>query len=428
MKTKPTNSIPAETRWIGFPGDSAATAPRSRAFRTAVTLSAAPSGALFVAADGRITLRINGGFAGRGGGELGAYFLPAGLFFRPGENTIEASVDAAPGETGAFLVAGELLADAAWRSADADAAEVDETTLPAGRRRALAAIPETATPRRLLFCGTGSWEAMPGAFCRCRICSHALAHGGKDVRTRTCYNLGDDLQVDFGPDVIAQRDLHRLDYDKLRYLFISHPHEDHFSPMHLVMRDINTRSRHPLQLVGSQESLDMYRNWFDADPERQNVILREIHAGDAVTLPENGVRLTAVPANHNRGVGAFNYVVETENGAVIFLGTDTGFLKPEAWEILEGFRFDLVVLDCTAGLLDVPKTNSHMSAPQVIEVVGLFREKRLLDPGCRIFTNHISCLSQMTHEESCRYFAPHGVTPAYDGLAVPCVRGEKESR
>ena len=113
----------------------------------------------------------------------------------------------------------------------------------------------------------------------------------------------------------------------------------------------------------------MYRNWFDADPERQNIILREIHAGEVVTLPENGSRLTAVPANHNRGVGAFNYVVETEDGAVIFLGTDTGFLKPEAWEFLERFRFDLVVLDCTAGLLDVPKTNGHMSAPQVIEVL-----------------------------------------------------------
>ena len=248
------------------------------------------------------------------------------------------------------------------------------------------------------------------------------------MRTRTCYNLGDDLQVDFGPDVIAQRNLHRLDYDKLRYLFISHPHEDHFSPMHLVMRDINSPSRHPLQLLGSKESLDMYRNWFDANPERQNIILREIRAGDAVTLPENGVRLTAIPANHNRGVGAFNYVVETENGATIYLGTDTGFLKPEAWSALERFRFDILVLDCTAGLLDVPKTNSHMSAPQVIEVVGIFREKGLLNPGCAIFTNHISCLSQMTHEESRRHFAPHGITPAYDGLVIPCVKGAKEVR
>ena len=61
-----------------------------------------------------------------------------------------------------------------------------------------------------------------------------------------------------------------------------------------------------------------------------------------------------------------------------------------------------------------------------VEVVGIFRKKGLLDPGCAIFTNHISCLSQMTHEESRRHFAPHGIAPAYDGLAIPCVKGKKE--
>ena len=58
--------------------------------------------------------------------------------------------------------------------------------------------------------------------------------------------------------------------------------------------------------------------------------------------------VTAVPANHEPGMGEMLYAIEA-NGRAIFYGTDTGPLFQKTWQVFRGrkMRFDVVILDHT---------------------------------------------------------------------------------
>ena len=88
--------------------------------------------------------------------------------------------------------------------------------------------------KKLLICGSAAAEAVPGLFCTCPLCLKALKDGGKDVRSRTAYQIGDEIRVDFGPDLFYHAVKYGLRYDKLRDLVITHNHRDHFCPEELV--------------------------------------------------------------------------------------------------------------------------------------------------------------------------------------------------
>ena len=55
-----------------------------------------------------------------------------------------------------------------------------------------------------IICGSAAAEAWPALFCNCRCCQEAFARGGKEIRTRTTYHLGDTVHIDFGPDICTQ--------------------------------------------------------------------------------------------------------------------------------------------------------------------------------------------------------------------------------
>ena len=83
----------------------------------------------------------------------------------------------------------------------------------------------------LLICGSGASEAVPALFCTCDLCKEAWKRGGKDRRSRTAYQLGEEIRIDFGPDIMLHRERYGLHYENLKHLFISHPHRDHFTPI-----------------------------------------------------------------------------------------------------------------------------------------------------------------------------------------------------
>ena len=48
----------------------------------------------------------------------------------------------------------------------------------------------------LLVCGTAAAEAIPALFCHCPLCSQARERGGKNLRSRTAYQLGETIRID----------------------------------------------------------------------------------------------------------------------------------------------------------------------------------------------------------------------------------------
>lgn len=55
----------------------------------------------------------------------------------------------------------------------------------------------------MCFWGTSAGEGVPTPFCRCKVCEYARKHGGKDLRTRSCFRLDESIMLDAGADFIT---------------------------------------------------------------------------------------------------------------------------------------------------------------------------------------------------------------------------------
>ena len=84
--------------------------------------------------------------------------------------------------------------------------------------------------------GSAAAEGFPALFCTCPICAKARENGGKDIRRRTTYIVGQSVMVDFGPDAYHSMIAFGLDYAPLHHLLISHSHQDHWFPEELYYR------------------------------------------------------------------------------------------------------------------------------------------------------------------------------------------------
>src|SRR4051812_28775351 len=88
----------------------------------------------------------------------------------------------------------------------------------------------------ILFCGTAAAEGWPALFCTCVACLEARRRGGKDLRSRAAYMLGETVRVDFGPDSYHHQQQYGLAYERLRHLLVTHSHDDHWFPTDLAYR------------------------------------------------------------------------------------------------------------------------------------------------------------------------------------------------
>ncbi len=82
------------------------------------------------------------------------------------------------------------------------------------------------------ICGSGASEGIPALFCPCEICRNARIRGGKEMRSRTAYQIGESVRIDFGPDLLMQQNVLGLRLDRLEHLFMTHSHKDHFTSEH----------------------------------------------------------------------------------------------------------------------------------------------------------------------------------------------------
>ena len=271
----------------------------------------------------------------------------------------------------------------------------------------------------LLICGSGASEAVPALFCDCEICRQAWINGGKDIRTRTAYQLGSEIRIDFGPDALLHRIRYDLHYEDLRHLFITHPHKDHFSPLemnyhvHGPMGPAMLKN-HTLSLHGTQPVIDQFHAGLVKDFSKMRMTLDVLDPVRDSRVLENGIKVTGIAANHIPG--AVNYIFELPDGFTFFIGTDSGRFKEETWTILKEFRFDLMILDGTAGLLDID--GGHMTAKQVVDTVARLRKENIVSDSTRLVTNHFAHCGGMLHKDLERFYLPHGIEPAYDGMRI----------
>ena len=264
---------------------------------------------------------------------------------------------------------------------------------------------------KFTFLGTAAAEGFPAVFCNCKFCKETRALGGKNIRTRSQSIVGDDLLIDLPADTNHHFLMNGIEGQKIKYLFVTHPHQDHFYPEELNMRYgcyAHDMMAPVLQLFCSKETADRLGD------TPQNVSVTVLEAFQTVVLPEYTV--TALPARHIPG--AFIYVIQGEK--TILYGHDTGYFYEEVFDFLEqkGFRFDMVTLDCTNVDIPIPDTGGHMGFPNIQRVLRRLTELGAISDRTVKYVNHYSHNANPLQHILDARAAEYGCLAAYDGCRV----------
>ena len=89
---------------------------------------------------------------------------------------------------------------------------------------------------KLTYLGTAAAEGWPAVFCNCEYCKKAKATRGKNIRTRSQALINENLLIDFPMDSFLHMVNNKLDLSAVEYVFFTHSHLDHCSPVDLFFR------------------------------------------------------------------------------------------------------------------------------------------------------------------------------------------------
>ena len=268
----------------------------------------------------------------------------------------------------------------------------------------------------LLFCGTAAAEGWPALFCTCRACQEARARGGKDLRSRAAYMLGDTIRVDFGPDSNLHQQQFGLAYERLEHLLVTHSHDDHWYPTELAYRrrGFSVAPETPLHVWGNEAVERKFIAFNGDDWDRYKIVFHRITAFQPIEIG-NGWTATPIPAAHDRAEECMNYRLEGDGRAAL-LGHDTGWYDAPSWEFASEKPLNLLVLDSTYGNSDSDR--GHLGCPAVVHFRDELAKRGGLAAEARVIATHFSHNGGWLHADLEAYFRPHGIEVAYDGLKV----------
>ena len=281
------------------------------------------------------------------------------------------------------------------------------------------------------FLGTSAGEQFPGLWCQCPTCTKARELGGRNIRSNSCAFLSPDCMLDMGAEAFQQARKFGAPIVDIQYLFMTHSHEDHFYPQHLLWRWMTPGQELPPghDTFGPRFSeLPMLHVYGNADvcarlaprldtadgEERYRMRLhpveygRQGQAGDITYLPLEG--------NHrDRTCNSVNYVLQRD-GRTILYALDTGWFHDHTYELIKRYRYDLVVIEGTFGYgMD---SAGHFNLKKLERAIECFQRDNLLREGARFCASHICPHFSPVHDEYAPILAKKGITLAYDGMKL----------
>ena len=267
--------------------------------------------------------------------------------------------------------------------------------------------------------GSAAAEAIPAIFCSCRVCREAVKNGGKDLRMRTAYQIGDHVRIDLGPDTIAQELRFQLHSEDLRHLFFTHSHCDHLDPNLFAFRSPGmSHPENTLRVYGNTGVMRTIREALDPDQDYR-LELQQLEYFRPVELPEEDMTFHPLIADHLYTEEPVIYAIR-RGEKWLLVANDTG-LPPEAdWEYMHklNMRFSAVIADCTGLKLDLPR--NHMGGRHTVEFMERLRSEGLMAENGNFIINHFSHNGGLTHAEAEEYFGKFGILVGYDGMIVEC--------
>lgn len=266
---------------------------------------------------------------------------------------------------------------------------------------------------KIRILGTAAAEGWPAVFCRCETCRRARTSGGKDIRSRASVRFNDTHQIDLPPDHWYHEAVLGADCSALQHLFISHSHQDHWSPRSLLFLQSPFAHNNPLPLhVYGNEAVVRHGRERSNAKEGETVVYHEIEP--FVPVQAGDMIFTPIRAKHMQNEDCLNYLVSCEGKTVLY-NCDTGWYTDETWEFLEAQRLDAVISECTCGPHDGGW--GHMSFETVFALKDRLEKTGAFDHGL-FFATHFSHNVGLLHSEIEYIVNQRDIQVAYDGVEI----------
>jgi phosphoribosyl 1,2-cyclic phosphate phosphodiesterase len=260
--------------------------------------------------------------------------------------------------------------------------------------------------------GTGAADGMPAFFGATDMSEQLRQLGGKDLRTRSGAVIDGILKIDFGPDTYVQAAQQGLRPADWQWVIVTHSHFDHFDAGQLqycLPPFVPIEAGTPEVFGNAAVQEELTRAFSSADL----ITTHEIHSFETFQAGEYFV--TPISSYHKLDEDSINFMIERDGKRILY-ATDTGVYQEPTWEFIKGMRFDAVVIECTDGF-NPSDYWGHLSCDEVLHMIERMRDLACVDDATKVVTTHHSEGGGATHEALESFFAPHGITVGYDGMA-----------
>lgn len=274
---------------------------------------------------------------------------------------------------------------------------------------------------KVQFLGTGAAEGIPALFCNCEFCKAARKAG--QIRSRTQILLDGELSVDFPPDAFYHMVKSGADFSAIRYVLVTHAHQDHFFGGDFILRGYKfaqEMAQQELDIFGGEETCEIFceSTRRELRPEiGEHIHLYVVSAFEEVKFGD--WRVYPLKAKHSSREPLV-YLLEKDGKRVLHLH-DTGLLPEENYEYLArigGKSADLVTLDCTFLYNRADENARHMGIYEDMQVLRRLTAVGLVDEHTKKVITHFSHNSEPTPELLRQAEEEFGVIAAFDGMTL----------
>ncbi|MCX8053407.1 MAG: MBL fold metallo-hydrolase [Armatimonadetes bacterium] len=268
---------------------------------------------------------------------------------------------------------------------------------------------------RIQLLGTAAAEGWPAVFCGCRTCNRARAAKGKNIRTRQSAQIDDVIKIDLPPDTHYHQFHFGIRLSELKHLFITHSHDDHFAvaELHYIRPPFAyNQSSVPIKIYGNPTVIKAV----DSIKTREELPIETITLRPFDPVRADHLKFTPIPARHKPDEQCFTYVAQSDTSAVLF-AWDTGLYDKQSMEYLLGYRFDVIIIECTQGTLQMP-SRMHMGFEGVLEIRDTLAKSGGCDSHTRVVLTHFSHNIGLLHDEFAEIAEREGVEVAWDGMII----------
>lgn len=289
----------------------------------------------------------------------------------------------------------------------------------------------------MLFLGTGAAEGFPNPFCGCEACRAAQKSADPKLkRRRSALLLNDETMIDFGPDAMFACAAYGASLHKLRHIFLTHSHEDHFSYWNLAYMGMSeTWGDRKISMYMSREACRMIEQFIafgehcghpDLESQLRNTekYYQFVTVEPFRTFRVDDMNVMAVYGRHNgfaAGEESLNYYFETPQQGNIFYATDTGRVYDDTYEALKGKRLDTLIIEGSFGKKPLEPTSGHLWQETLCEAIDRLIAQSTITAATQIYVTHIAHHGKYTHYDYEAYLrSRYGaqIHVAYDGLRV----------